>query len=164
MNLDNTTNMSNVVIQGFPNNGAYIRSDILGYKSYVALLTQYQSDPIVPIEIENTLGFPVNWTTNSPGSYTALMPITTPLSKFYVSGTGSYGANGNTFIPIADMLSILGYYTMYPNGINGIINGFSFETFNNAWSQVELSSIIGWSDPPPLQNLAGIYIEIRIYN
>ena len=156
--------MSNIVIQGFPNNGAYTRSDILGYKSYVAMLTQYQSDPIVAIEYENTLGFPVSWNTVSPGLYEASLPISSDISKVYVTGVGSWYGSGNPYIPIADGSSILGYYTMYAFGVGSFVNAFAFETFDNTWSSAELSSIIGWSDLPPALNKAGIYVEFRIYN
>jgi len=64
--------MSNIVIQGFPNSGAYTKDDLRGYKVYTALLTQTGTDAPVATVVENTIG-DIVWTRNADGEYTGTL-------------------------------------------------------------------------------------------
>lgn len=69
--------MSNVVIQGFPNNGAYTLADLVppaGYNKYVALLTQSGTNAPVATVLENTLGVDITWVRIGTGVYQGQIP------------------------------------------------------------------------------------------
>jgi len=149
-----------VVIQGFPSNGSYIKSDILGYKSYAALFSQKNTeDPVVYVR-ENDLGFDLTWTRNGAGNYVCSFPTLIAPSKLYITGFGTWANSGNTYLPLMDG-SPLGFYTIYPRGLVAAPDGLVFEVVDTGGNQVDLSDLIGFDNPV---NFSGVYIEFRIYN
>lgn len=59
-------------IWGFPSNQSTTFQEALGYKKYVALLTQSGIDAPIATVFENTIGNIV-WTRDSPGNYKATL-------------------------------------------------------------------------------------------
>ena len=153
-----------VVIQGFPNSGAYTRSDILGYKSYTALFTQDGINAPVPIEMENSLGFPATWVRGGAGGYYFDFPTSsyTTSNKFWIGGAmGNYIEDASSYMPISNGSSVLGYYSVYAKYVGSLVSGITLECYDDQWVATDFSTLFGVSSPV---NDAGIYIEFRIYN
>jgi len=156
--------MSNVVIQGFPNNGSYTRSDILGYKSYTALFTQDGINAPVPIEMENSLGFSATWVRGSAGYYYLDFPTAsyTTFNKFWIGGAmGNWKEDATSWMPISSGSSVIGRYSVYANYVGSLVSGIALECYDDQWVATEFSTLFGVSSPV---NDAGIYVEFRIYN
>jgi hypothetical protein len=68
-------------IWGFPSNQSTTFNEALGYKKYVALLTQTGTDAPVATVLENTLGFDVVWQYYNPGYYIIDNPNNFPVNK-----------------------------------------------------------------------------------
>jgi len=137
-----------VVIQGFPNNGAYTRSDILGYKSYVALLTQTGINAPVPIVLQDDIGG-ISFVRSSIGTYDIISTNTNfPYDKTFVDGYD----NASTMIPIGTDSTVLGYYLIYNEPGGGSL---TIDVVDSTFNYVDLETLIGANGQ--------IKIEIRIY-
>lgn len=64
-------------IWGFPSNQSTTFNEALGYKKYVALLTQTGTDAPVATVLENTLGFDVVWYYEAGGGWYTFQNNTT---------------------------------------------------------------------------------------
>lgn len=111
-----------------------------GKKVYKALLTQSGTSAPVATVLVNTLsGTPV-WSRGAAGTYRATLTGEFPdADKFYISGMIITAVSNLTFIPISDAGSIVGYYTLYRESANVI----TMETYDNTFSVVEFSTLLG---------------------
>ena len=83
-------------IWGFPSNQSTTFAEALGYKSYVAYITQTGVNPPVYTVLENTLGVDLTWTYDGPGFYHAS-------NQIFLNQTGKVVAfctlnNSNSFV------------------------------------------------------------------
>jgi len=153
--------MANVVIQGFPSNGAYTRSDILGYKSYSAQLGQVGTDPITAVELVNDFG-PMTYDRLGVGNYRIMFPSLIPRNKLFIPSSTEYFGNGSICYTITDNSTILGYITIYPSilfpaydSADGIVINSQDSTFTN----VELETLV-----TELGNNGKFYFEFKVFN
>lgn len=116
-------------------------NQVKGYKSYVALITQNDTDPPEATILENTLGVNVTYTYDGPGQYTALF-------------NQSLFTSPNEYVTISQ--------NMYVNGANDICNVNAAPVFFNA------VGIVSYAATVPSDNIVGDYVpcvfEIRVYN
>lgn len=98
----------------------------VGYKKYVALLSQTGQDDPVATVLENTLGGVPVWTRYSMGQYLCTLPDAFPKLKTFCSVTRGYdwGNLGNIYFGHAvgdDFLYM--YFLDYSGSSNDIMNG-----------------------------------------
>jgi hypothetical protein len=141
--------MANVVIQGFPNNGAYTRSDILGYKSYVAKFSQSgTNEPVVEV-LYNDTGITVSWERLGIGMYVGNFSSSVSASNFVIPGSFDYQGLSTMLMTLGNP-TVQGSMMYYELG-----NGIEIDTFDTMGGFEEYSTVAGNS----------IYnVEFRIYN
>lgn len=132
-------------IWGFPSNQSTTFQEALGYKKYVALITQTGTNNPVATVLENTIG-DIVWTRISMGLYAG-------------TSTGSFTQNktiippfdpvGYTYLPIYNQSVADNYYSFYCSTIDEV----RLLIVDSTGADVELSSITDLS----------VLIEIRVY-
>ncbi len=152
--------MSSIVIQGFPNNGAYTRSDILGYKSYVAKFSQSGTDDPVVQVLSNDTGLEVLWTRLDVGSYRGQFLINNNQtildnSKFFLKDGSNWEGNMGVIVPFFNGSATDGKIMIYPWGGFVGIPGIFIDSFDSTNALEEWSTLIGTTE---------YYLEFRIYN
>jgi hypothetical protein len=124
--------MSNIVIQGFPSNGAYTRSDILGYKSYVAILNQTGIDAPVANVLYNDIGL-VTWNYAGVGQYTGSCPS---FDETKMTVQLSQNANWGAVTTAANMDSNEIYITTYD--LPSTFDNYSDDVLYKSYIEVRL--------------------------
>ena len=116
------------------------RAAVLGYKEYVALLTQSGTDAPVATVLYNDLGGAVVWTYSSVGEYIGIL-------------VGAFTANktdpGDYSVPIGED----------PTGLE---NGLSIFLAKTGTDAVILTAID--SSDLPANGFTGVVVKIRVYN
>lgn len=129
-------------IWGFPSNQSTTFQEALGYKKYVALLTQEVGNAPIAIVLENTLaGTPV-WTYNSTGNYSCTLAGAFPEGKTYCTATNgfdwpTFGQINFGRGPTGDIDNLIMYYTDPGSG----------------WGAVDINCFPAYD----------VYVEIRVY-
>jgi len=153
--------MSNVVIQGFPSNGSYTRSDILGYKSYAFQIKQYGSNTPIVNELSNDFG-PMTWNQSGAGLYQTTLPTPIPVDKFWMPNATEFLGNSSCVYTMADGSAVTGYILISPIVLPpsySFVSGVWIYCYDNTFSAVDLSYFLEFG------GVAGnVYFEFRQYN
>ena len=153
--------MSSIVIQGFPNSGAYTRSDILGYKSYSAQLGQVGTDPITAVELVNDFG-PMTYDRLGVGNYRIMFPSLIPRNKLFIPSSTEYFGNGSICYTITNNQVILGYITIYPGMVfpaYDFADGITIVSQDSTLNYVELDALVTGFGPN-----SKFYFEFKVFN
>lgn len=159
-----------IIIQGFPNNGAYTQDDIRGYKVYTASLYQIGTGPLQANVFENTIDQAAQWTVLATGTYKLVFP-NLPIfngAKIWTPFSGNYFGSANAGFTILNNSDVY-YVDLSPSwdgnpggqqqfGANGIILNV---VDGNGYINTDLSTAL--STPIPADIIGTINIEIRLY-
>jgi hypothetical protein len=132
-------------IWGFPSNQSTTIAEALGYKKYVALLTQSGTDAPVATVLENTIG-DIVWTRVSIGVYAGTLAGSFTQNKTIIP---PFDPVGYTYLPIYNNSVADNYYSFYCSSIDEV----RLLIIDSTGGDVELSSITDLS----------LLIEIRVY-
>ena len=97
--------MSNIIIQGFPNSGAFTQTDIIGYSAFSCVLSQSGTDePVMENIIENTLGVNVTWYYDGIGQYYGVFD-----KEIFTTAYSYVTLSGSTVSALSDVISVIAY-------------------------------------------------------
>lgn len=157
--------MSNV-LWGFPNPQAILVDEAgqggggVIYKSYTARLTQSGTAAPVAAVLEDSTGLGNTWVRLGLGAY--VCNFSTPVTddnKIWYPVIGQYDGLANTYIPISDSTTVVGYFTMSLYGPPGGRLGIRLEFADPSFVPVEWSSLLDVGNG----NNSVINFEYRLY-
>lgn len=134
----------------------YLQTNAVGssstsYLVYTALISQTGTSTPVATILENTLGGVPVITRDHAGFYLFTLAGAFPDDKVIIPPFSSYNGSNAIFLPLADGLSLNGYYTVYAAEDSLIV-----DVRSETWAATDISTVLGTD--------GYILINAQIYN